>query len=130
MDSSHAYIYSYTFVCAIIRSVRNVAYLYTYMYSHTIHNVASSTLRLSELCFRNTRNLPPPIYACVSLCTYICVFQPSIIIFSQAHTLVRAHIFRGTATLSLSKQPLFTQKQPASSASFVYMRVQNSSLWQ
>lgn len=96
-----------TFVCAIIRSVRNVAH------SHTIHYVASSTysLRLSELCFR-TRNLTERrTYMHMCLRIYIlCVPTFYYNIFSS--TYIRPHTYISWHNHPLSKQPLSAQRSP------------------
>lgn len=103
MDSSHAYIRR-TFVWAIIRSVRNVAYL-PILAHHPLCSFIHLLLTLKWTLLPHTIPTYHPhtyIYMLVSQCSYIYVFQPSIIIFFQAHTLARTHIFRGTTTLWLS----------------------------
>lgn len=95
-----------TFVCAITRRVRKVAYL-PILARHPLCSFIHLLLTLKWTLLPHTKPTTTtiaylPIFICVSVFVYICVFQPSIIIFSQAHTLVRTHIFRGTTTLCLS----------------------------
>lgn len=82
------------------RSVRNVAYL-PILAHHPLCSFIHLLLTLKWTLLPHTKPTSTT-YMHVSQCSYFCVFQPSIIIFSQAHTLVRTYIFLGTTTLCLS----------------------------
>lgn len=98
-----------TFVCAIIRSVRNVAYLPSLAH-HPLCSFIHLLLTLKWTLLPHTKNTTT-LYACVSVFVYPCVPTFYYNIFSSTYS-TRPYTYISWHIHPQSKQPLSTQRIP------------------